>query len=300
MKNFQTIDEKTTTIFTIGKLLEDGNKILKDHKIDTYSLDTQLLLGHVLNKDRIWIITNRSKEIDIENKNKFYQLLNKRKEKMPIKYILEECEFMSLNFYVKSGVLIPRGDTEVLVEEVLSRIDDGDDLKICDLCCGSGAIGLSLAHYKKNIQVDLIDIDDIPKEVTNINIKNLTLEQRTNFIQSDLLNVVIEENKKYDILVSNPPYIREDVIPTLMNDVKDYEPKLALVGGKDGLDFYRKIIKQSLRVLNNNGILAFEIGYDQGEDVKKLMIESNFESLKIIKDLAGLDRVVIGNLIEKK
>ena len=299
MKNFQTVDEKIGTIVTVGKLLEKGNEILKDNEIDTYILDTQLLLGYVLNKDRIWLITNRSKKVKIEDETKFYELLLKRKYKMPIKYILQECEFMGLNFYVKQGVLIPRGDTEVLVEEVLSRIGKDDDLAICDLCCGSGAIGLSLAYYRKNIKVDLIDIDDIPKQVTNINIKKLDLEQNTNFIQSDLLNEVIEKNEKYDILVSNPPYIREDVIPTLMEDVKNYEPKLALVGGEDGLDFYKKIVNQSLKVLKNNGILAFEIGHDQGEDVKNLMFKSNFRNLQIIKDLAGLDRVVIGNLIEK-
>ena len=185
---------------------------------------------------------------------------------MPIKYILGKAEFMGLDFNVKEGVLIPRPDTEILVEEVLKNIDENEKLEVCDLCCGSGAIGLSLATFRKNISVDLVDIDNIPKEVTINNIENLSLEGRTNFIQSDLFSNL--QGKTYDIIVSNPPYIRNEVIETLMDDVKNYEPHLALAGGEDGLVFYRKIIKESKYYLKDNGILAFEIGHDQGEDVK--------------------------------
>lgn len=280
---------------TIGKLIDSGVKILKDNNIETYILDTQLLLGKVLEKDKLYLITHRDEEIGKEDENSFFDLLDKRKEKMPIKYILGESEFMGLDFYLEEGVLIPRGDTEILVEEVLKLISENDHSKVCDLCCGSGAIGIALAYYRKNIKVDAIDYYDTPQKVTIENIKRHSLQERVNFIKSDLLGKVIESGKKYDYLVSNPPYIREDVIETLMDDVKKYEPHNALSGGKDGLDFYKRIIKESKYVLNSNGILAFEIGYDQAEDLEELMKEENFINIKVIKDLAGLDRVIIGN-----
>ncbi|AYE34728.1 peptide chain release factor N(5)-glutamine methyltransferase [Clostridium septicum] len=280
---------------TIGKLIDSGVKILKDNNIETYILDTQLLLGKVLKKDKLYLITHRDEEVGKEDENSFFDLLGKRKEKMPMKYILGESEFMGLDFYLEEGVLIPRGDTEILVEEVLKLISESDKSKVCDLCCGSGAIGIALAYYRKNIKVDAIDYYDTPQKVTIENIKRHSLQERVNFIKSDLLGKVIESGEKYDYLVSNPPYIREDVIETLMDDVKKYEPHTALSGGKDGLDFYKRIIKESKYVLNSNGILAFEIGYDQAEDLEELMKEENFINIKVIKDLAGLDRVIIGN-----
>ncbi|MPQ42526.1 peptide chain release factor N(5)-glutamine methyltransferase [Clostridium tarantellae] len=279
---------------SVGELLEFGNNKLKEVLINTYILDTQLLLSKVLNKEKLWIITNRNEKVSIEDENKFYNLLSKREKKMPMQYILGFCEFMGLDFKVKEGVLIPRGDTEILVEEVLKNINDDSHIKVCDLCCGSGAIGLSLAYYRKNILVDLIDIDHIPEFITKENIKLFNLDKRCNFKRSDLFNELKDE--KYNIIVSNPPYIKEELIDTLMEDVKNYEPHLALSGGEDGLIFYRRIVKGSKEILNKNGILAFEIGHDQGEDVRKLMEKNSYINVKVIKDLAGLDRVVIGCL----
>lgn len=280
---------------TIGELLIYGNQQLKEAEIDTYILDCQLLLTKVLNKDKIYLILNKDEEVSNLNENKFKQLIKKRKEKMPMAYILKDVEFMGLDFYVEEGVLIPRGDTEVLVEEVLKYIGEEEAISICDLCCGSGAIGISLAALRNNIKVDLVDFYPIPEKVTKKNIVKHNLEERTEFIKSDLLNKVIEDGKKYDILVSNPPYIADEVIDDLMEDVKDYEPHTALAGGEDGMDFYNIIVSESRKVLNENGILAFEIGYDQGEKVKVLMEENGFKNIKVIQDLAGLDRVVIGN-----
>ena len=215
---------------------------------------------------------------------------------MPIKYILGEVEFMGIDLEVEEGVLIPRGDTEILVEEVLKSINEDEKLEICDLCCGSGAIGIALAKLRNNIDVDEIDNYKVPEKITKRNIAKHSLEDRVRFIKSDLLKEAIKLNKKYDIIVSNPPYIRADEINNLMDDVKLYEPHTALDGGKDGLIFYREIIKQSEFVLKNKGILAFEIGHDQGEDVKNLMESSGFLDVKLVKDLAGLDRVLIGTL----
>ncbi len=281
---------------TIGELLIDGNKILKEANIDTYILDVQLLLGKVLGKDKLYLITNKEEEVSKIKEKEFYKLINQRKDKMPIKYILKSAEFMGLEFQVEEGVLIPRGDTEILVEETLKFIKNERRYDICDLCCGSGAIGISIAYLKENTNVDLIDYYEIPEKVTKKNIRKHNLDSRTNFIKSDLLKEPISMNKKYDILVSNPPYIKDEVIETLMDDVKKYEPHTALSGGEDGLYFYKKIIDDSNKILKDNGVLAFEIGHDQGKEVSDLMIEKGYKNVRVIKDLAGHDRVVIGEI----
>lgn len=278
----------------IGELLIDGNKKLKAANIDTYILDTQLLLGKVLGKDKLYLITNKDEEVSNFKEREFYSLIEKRINKMPISYILKTVEFMGIDFNVEEGVLIPRGDTEVLVEEALKFLDKDKEYKICDLCCGSGAIGISIAHFRENTKVDLIDYYDIPEKITKRNIMKHKLSNRANFIKSDLLEEVIKQEKKYDILLSNPPYIKDEVINTLMEDVKNYEPHTALSGGNDGLNFYRRIINDSNKVLKENGILAFEIGHDQGYEVSELMSEKGYKDIRVIKDLVGHDRVVIG------
>ena len=260
---------------TIGELLIDGNKILKEANIDTYILDVQLLLGKVLGKDKLYLITNKEEEVSKIKEKEFYKLINQRKDKMPIKYILKSAEFMGLEFQVEEGVLIPRGDTEILVEETLKFIKN---------------------ERRYDTNVDLIDYYEIPEKVTKKNIRKHNLDSRTNFIKSDLLKEPISMNKKYDILVSNPPYIKDEVIETLMDDVKKYEPHTALSGGEDGLYFYKKIIDDSNKILKDNGVLAFEIGHDQGKEVSDLMVEKGYKNIRVIKDLAGHDRVVIGEI----
>lgn len=278
---------------TIEELIKMGTVALKEKGIDTARLDAELLLGSVIEKNRVYLISHKEDLVNSEDTKKYFELIEKRRNKMPVKYILNKCEFMGLDFYVEEGVLIPRDDTEILVEEVLKNIDENDDKQICDLCSGSGAIGISLAHFRKNIKVDLIDYYPIPEKVSLINIEKNDLKDRVTFIKSDLLEKSMENQKIYDIIVSNPPYIEEEEISKLMEDVKDYEPHTALSGGVDGLDFYRKIIEQSRVVLKNNGILAFEIGYNQGEAVKLLLEKHKFNDIRIIKDFASLDRIVI-------
>lgn len=278
----------------IGSLLNLATKMLKSKKIDTARLDSQLILGKVLNKDKIYLMINNSEEVEEEKKEEFLKLVNKRMENMPVRYILGEVDFMGLDFYIEEGVLIPRSDTEVLVEEVLKIIGEDEKLYVCDLCSGSGAIGISLAYYRKNIMVDLIDFYEKPEEISKKNIIKNNLENQVKFIKSDLLKEPIKSLKKYDIIVSNPPYIKEDVIETLMDDVKNYEPRSALSGGDSGLIFYERIVEESKKVLKENGILAFEIGYDQGDSVSNIMKNNGYIDIKVVKDLAGLDRVVIG------
>ncbi|AGF54402.1 peptide chain release factor N(5)-glutamine methyltransferase [Clostridium saccharoperbutylacetonicum] len=277
----------------IEDLINSGTVTLKDKGIDTARLDAELLLGSVIEKERVYLITHKEEEVSEEDTKKYFDLIEKRRNKMPVKYILNKCEFMGLDLYVEEGVLIPRDDTEILVEEVLKLIDESEEKYICDLCSGSGAIGIALASFRQNIKVDLIDYYPIPEKVSLINIQKINLENRVTFVKSDLLEKPIEEKKIYDIIVSNPPYIEEEEISKLMEDVKNYEPHTALSGGIDGLDFYKKIISQSREVLRTYGILAFEIGYNQGESVKSLMEENDFKDVRVIKDFAGLDRIVI-------
>ncbi|CAG7839289.1 SAM-dependent methyltransferase [Clostridium novyi B str. ATCC 27606] len=281
---------------TIGEALSIAYNTLKVENIDTYILDSQLLIQKVLKKDKLFIILNRNLEISSKDQEEFFKLIKLRKDKMPVKYILGECEFMGLNFNVKEGVLIPRADTEVLVEEVIKEIKENGYNNVCDVCCGSGAIGISIGKYIKKTIIDCYDISDIAIEVTKNNINKFQLNDKVYVYKSDLLDEAKRQNKMYDVIVSNPPYIKEEVIPTLMKDVKEYEPYIALCGGKDGLYFYNKITKNSVDFLNRGGLLAFEIGYDQGKEVKNILIENGFSNIKVIKDLAGLDRVVMGRL----
>jgi release factor glutamine methyltransferase len=281
-------------ILKVQQLLSKGYEILKEQNIESYIIDCQLILGKVLNLDRMSIIMNRQFEVNDNKAEEYFKLIEKRKNKMPIKYITEEVEFMGIRFFVRQGVLIPRPDTEILVEEVMHVIKEKKFAKICDVCCGSGAIGLSLAKHMNEIEVDCCDISEIAEEVTEKNIELLFLKNNARFIKSDLLAYAMEEELKYDAIVSNPPYIRTEVIPTLMEDVKDYEPYIALWGGDDGLDFYRKITFESLKVLRSGGVLAYEIGYDQSKAVERILIENGYTNIRTIKDLAGNDRVVIG------
>lgn len=281
----------------VSELLSKSYEILKCAEIDTYMLDAQLLLCKVLNKDKLFLMMNRNLEVASSLETEFFKYIDMRKNKMPVKYILEQCEFMGMNFFIKEGVLIPRPDTEILVEKVLGIIKEKKFQNICDVCCGSGAIGLSIAMLAKETNVICSDISNKAKEVTEENIKRFNLQKRATFIESDLLDFAIKKNYKFNMIVSNPPYIEEKVIPTLMEDVKEYEPYIALCGGKDGLDFYRKITMQSKKILDKEGILAFEIGYNQRQEVENILKENGFEEIVSLKDLAGLDRVVVGKNI---
>lgn len=278
----------------IGELLNIGNEILKKASIPSYILDTQLLLSKVLEVDKLYIITNRNLKVNPFKEKEFMKLINLRKGNMPIKYILGKTEFMGIDLNIKEGVLIPRPDTENLVEIVLEYIEKENYENVCDLCTGSGAIGISLAYHKGSINVHCIDISPISNEVVLENISKLGLSERVSFIKSDLLEIPIKEGYKYDVLVSNPPYIKTEDIDTLMEDVKSFEPHLALDGGEDGLIFYKIISRQSKDILNASGLIAFEIGKDQGIEVSEILKSFGYKNIKIIKDLSGLDRVVIG------
>lgn len=280
----------------ISEALSSGYNLLKEAQIESYIIDTQLLLSRVLNVDKLYLIMNRNEELSKEIEVKFEELLKKRKEKMPIAYILNDVEFMGLHYYVKEGVLIPRPDTEILVEECLTIIKNNQLKTICDMCCGSGAIGLAIGKHMEDTKVCLYDISDTAIEVSSRNQEILGLERRTNIIKSDLFERPLKEKMKFDMIVSNPPYIEEHIIPTLMEDVKNYEPHLALSGGPDGLEFYRRICEDGKELLNPSGYMCFEIGYNQEQETKELLSENGFIDIYSLRDLGGNFRVVIGKL----
>ena len=281
---------------SIRELLERGYEVLKNREIESYALDAQLLLGKVLNKDRLFILLNGNYEVPEKEAEEYYDYLKLRENKMPVKYILGHCEFMGIDFTVKSGVLIPRPDTETLVEQALIQIKHNNFHNICDVCCGTGIIGISIAKLIEGINVKCCDISSTACEVTAENIRRFSLEEKVQVIKSNLMEYYIQNDVKFHMIISNPPYIKESSIPTLMEDVKNYEPREALLGGKDGLEFYRKIAKQSLKVLEINGIIMFEIGYDQRESVADILTQNGFKNIMCIKDLAGKDRVIKGVL----
>lgn len=273
---------------TVKEVLNDTKKRLKEQGIDTYSLDSSLLVSEVTGLTKIQLVTHDRDEVTEEQLDRLENLVEERLKNKPMQYILGYCEFMGLDFKVTENTLIPRGDTENIVEEVIATIENSGYNTVLDMCTGTGAIAISVAHYTK-AKVTASDISSKALEVARENAKILNAD--VNFIESDLFENIKET---FDVLVSNPPYIESEVIPTLMEQVKDYEPMLALDGGKDGLDFYRNIINQAKNYINQNGCIVFEIGYNQGGQVKSLLENAGFVNINVKQDLAGLDRLVIG------
>ena len=262
----------------------------------TPRLDVETLLQKVLGVDRLYILLNLERVLSEDEEQLFNKFINERLNNRPIAYIVGNREFMGLDFFVKEGVLIPRPDTEVLVEEVIKLAKKKDAKNILDIGTGSGAITVSLAKYLENVKVTSVDISDIALEIGKRNAISNEVDDRINFVKSDLFTNIDKETK-FDIIVSNPPYIKREVIETLDKQVKDYEPYNALEGGVDGLDFYRAITKQAKEYLKKGGILAYEVGHDQSEDVSKLMEIDGYTNIYTLKDLQQIDRVVIGTVL---
>ncbi len=266
---------------------ELGIKTLTEAGIEEAKSDTLLLLEGICHVTRNDVLVHGEIVLEEEAANAYKTALQKRCIHIPVQHITGVQNFMGLDFTVNEHVLIPRFDTEILVEEVMKHLHDG--FSILDMCTGSGCILLSLLKYSNDCKGLGVDISADALAVANANKEKLGIE--ATFIESNLFEQV---TGKYDIIVSNPPYIRSDVIPTLMEEVREHEPVLALDGTKDGLFFYREIIKESPEYLNGGGRLFFEIGYDQAEDVIRLMEQAGFKDVAVVKDFAGLDRVVYG------
>ena len=252
--------------------------------------DALLLMDYLAGMNRSELFIHGMDELKSDTEKKLLEALSLRLKRIPLQHITGFQSFMGLEIKVNEHVLIPRQDTEVLVEEILKEGSGG--LRILDVCTGSGCILLALLHYMNGCEGVGLDISLEALKVANENSMRLGIP--ATFIQSDVFSGLSKDGNKYDIIVSNPPYIRSDVIPELMEEVKDHEPMIALDGHEDGLFFYRKIIDESRDYLSIGGKLYFEIGYDQGEEVSNLMTDAGFKYVRVIKDLSGNDRVVTG------
>lgn len=272
----------------IKELLYETIDDFKDENIENAVFEANLIIRTVLKLSPIDMVLSYHKKAGREEIEKVREYKKRRLNREPLYYILGVCEFMGLEFLVNKNVLIPRQDTEVLVEKVL---ETKKGMSVLDICTGSGCIALSLAHYNKNAYVLGVDISEDALDIAKKNCHRLGLLERARFEKMDIMSEIPEG--LYDVVVSNPPYIKKDVIETLLPEVREYEPVLALDGGDDGLGFYRRIVEISPKFLRDGGMLYFEIGYDQAEDVKKIM-EEYFEDITVIKDLLGQDRVCFG------
>lgn len=275
----------------IKEVLRKGMIELKTNGIKEPNLKSRLLMQYILNQPREYILVHDGKQLTLRQNVDYFKGIKRLIEGVPIQHITHRQEFMKLNFYVDENVLIPRPDTEILVEEAISICKKNNYTKILDLCTGSGAIAVSLAKYLKNVDITALDISKNALKIAKRNARANKVEEKITFIESNLFDNL--SNNKYDIIVSNPPYIKKDEIKNLDKEVKK-EPLLALDGGIDGLDFYRKIVKNAYKYLNNKGILCLEIGFNQKEDVTNLLEkEGKYRNFYCKKDLGQNDRIII-------
>lgn len=278
--------------YSLKGLLADGAKMLTQAGIDEAELDARYILEYItgLNSAQYFIHSE-----DIIEKNKaeeFFRLIERRSKRIPLSYVIGTRDFFGLTFKVDENVLIPEQETELLVEEVIKH---SEGKSVLDMCTGSGCIAISIALFGKPSKVAASDISEKALEVARENAKSLKAGE-ISFIQADMFENVTD---KFDIIVSNPPYIETGEIDELMPEVRDYIPRLALDGDIDGLKFYRIISKEAVKKLNKNGRIFYEIGYNQSRAVASILLENGFTDVKIMKDYSGLDRIVMAKLSEK-
>lgn len=273
------------------ELLKRGQAMLEDHGVPDADIDSDLLWQHLSGMSRTDMLFDRDMDISSDMEHDYITLIEKRCRRVPLQYITGIQNFMGFDFYTADNVLIPRQDTETLVETALKLSETvGEQLNVLDMCCGTGCIGISYGLFKPDSTVTLADISDDAIEVTKKNISKLCGDStRFNVLRTDMFDNV---EGQFDFIMSNPPYIRSDVIDTLMPEVKDNEPRLALDGMEDGLYFYRIIVSQARKYIKDEGYVIFEIGNDQAEDVQHLFVESGYDDVHVVQDLCRNDRVV--------
>lgn len=280
---------------TYEALYRHGRECLSAAKVPDAGTDARLLLEWCCGTDRNTLLSHGGREVSAVEYDQYREALKQRASRLPLQYITGEQDFMGLTFRVNAHVLVPRPDTEILVEEAMRNLHDG--MRILDVCTGSGCILLSLLRYSNDCSGVGVDLSPEALQVARENAARIMganpEDGRISFLQGDLFQA-LPQKEKFDMIVSNPPYIKTGVIDTLMPEVRDFEPRLALDGGEDGLLFYREIIRQAGVYLYSGGMLLLEIGYDQGEAVSGLMESAGYMQVEIYKDYAGNDRVVEG------
>ena len=279
---------------TIKELLNQAVIMLKNENIDAPKNKARMLLQATLKKSREYLMIYDNKEVENIDRDRYIKNVKRLILGEPLQYITGIQEFMKLNFLVAKDVLIPRPDTEILVEEVIRKAENISNPVILDLCTGSGAIAVSLAKYIKNVHICAVDISSKALEIAKKNAELNGVKNNIEFIESNLFDKIKE--RKFDIIVSNPPYIETETIKTLSKDVQS-EPKIALDGGKDGLDFYRKIADSGSKYLNRQGYICLEIGYNQRIAVRQILEnKKRYVNINCIKDLCGNDRVITAQI----
>jgi len=276
----------------ISDLLNSGSKILKINKIQTHQLDSEIMLSSLMKRKREQIIINSEKKVSKNIVNVFKKLIVRRSTKEPLAYILKEKEFWSKNFFVNKNTLIPRPETELLCDAVIKKIKNKNSY-ILDIGTGTGCILLSILSEAKKAKGVGIDISIKAIEVAKKNSKNLGLNKRAKFFTKSLDDT---HNNKFDLIVSNPPYIKTGDIKNLSDDVRKFEPKIALDGGKDGLDVIKKVIYKSKIILKKLGLLALEIGYGQHYKVSQILKKQGFKEELQVKDYRDNIRCILARL----
>ena len=275
----------------IFEAMKKGDNILKKNGIKSYKLDSEILMSEVFQKNRIDIILNTNKGLSNKEVLLYNNLIEQRSKKKPIAYLIGKKEFWKYEFDVSKDVLIPRPDTEIVIEQTLKLTKNKPRLRILDIGIGSGCILLSILKERKNFSGTGIDICKKTLDICMLNAKKLYLNDRIKLFKSDVDNF---NYGKYDLVVSNPPYIKKFDLKYLDRDVYDYEPKSALDGGLDGLSIIKKVIYNSSRLIKRNGILILEIAFDQSDKVKKILRRNGYYILDVVKDLAKNNRCIIG------
>ena len=278
----------------IQNAIKKGKMILSEKKIKTAELDSEILMSKAINKERKFIILNFNNEITKEHLNIFNNLINQRSKGKPIAYLLKKKEFWKNEFVVDRNVLIPRPDTEILVEQVLELTKNKNKLNLLDVGVGSGCILLSILNEKKNFYGTGIDICGKSLSICRVNSHKLGLKKRVKLFKSNIDNF---QYGKYDLIISNPPYIKKYDLKCLEKDIIGFEPKQALDGGIEGLSEIRKVISKSSELIKKNGFLILEIGFDQKNRVKQILQNKGFYIKKIVKDLSGHDRCIVSTKI---
>lgn len=276
----------------IKDILLKYKKILKNENFDTYSLDVEVLLMKSTGFTKTELYLNVDYELTDAEFFEFDNFFNKRLKKEPIAYIIGVCEFMGIDFSLNNHTLIPRPDTEILVEKAIDIINEKNFETVLDIGTGSGAIAISIAKFCPKTKVTALDI--APKALEKAH-ENALANNLNNicFLESNIFSSI--SSSKFDIIISNPPYIKTTEIDKLEENVKNYEPHLALDGGEDGLDFYKIILINAKKYLNDNGYILFEIGHEQADDLKNLLIKNGFKDVNLLKDLSGNDRVILAS-----